>query len=89
VLGGTDRAILSLIAAPVVGRAVGRRMGLMLWWKPFNPDDVARIKELIAAGKLAPAIDRTFLLEEVVDALKWVDEGHARGKVVIVPGAQP
>jgi NADPH:quinone reductase-like Zn-dependent oxidoreductase len=87
-LGGTDRSILSLIAAPVVGRAVGRRMGLMLWWKPFHPDDVAKLKELIAAGKLTPAIDRTFSLDEVVDALEWVDQGHARGKVVIVPAAQ-
>jgi NADPH:quinone reductase-like Zn-dependent oxidoreductase len=87
-LGGTDRSILSLIAAPVVGRAVGRRMGLMLWWKPFNPDDVAKLKELIAAGKLSPAIDRTFSLDQVVDALEWVDQGHARGKVVIVPAAQ-
>jgi NADPH:quinone reductase-like Zn-dependent oxidoreductase len=88
-LGGTDRAILSLIAAPIVGRAVGRRMGLMLWWKPFDPDDVARLKELIAAGKLTPAIDRTFSLDDVVDALSWVHDGRAQGKVVIVPAAQP
>jgi NADPH:quinone reductase-like Zn-dependent oxidoreductase len=87
-LGGTDRDILSLIVAPVVGRAVGRRMGLMLWWKPFNRDDVARLKELIAAGKLAPSIDRRFSLDEVVDALRWVNDGHAKGKVVILPQAE-
>ncbi len=62
-------------------------MGLMLWWKPFNPDDVAKLKELIGAGKLTPAIDRRFALYEVVDALRWVHEGRAKGKVVIVPGA--
>jgi NADPH:quinone reductase-like Zn-dependent oxidoreductase len=84
-LGGTDRAILSLIAAPVVGRAVGRRMGLMLHWKPFDPDDVAKLKELIGAGKLRPSIDRRFTLDEVVDGLRWVHEGWAKGKVVIVP----
>ena len=86
-LGGDDRALLGLIAAPVVGRAVGKRMGLMLWWKPFNPPDVNRLKELIAAGKLRPAIDRTYPLEDVVAALQWVDDGHARGKVVILPTA--
>jgi NADPH:quinone reductase-like Zn-dependent oxidoreductase len=87
-LGGTDAALLQLIAAPVVGRATGRRMGLMLWWKPFNPDDVAKLKELIAAGKLTPAIDRRFALDDVVEALRWVHDGHAKGKVVIVPHAE-
>jgi len=44
---------------------------------------VATLKELIAAGKLKPVIDRQFSLNEVVEALRWVDEGRARGKVVI------
>ncbi len=43
----------------------------------------ARTKELIAAGQVKPAIDRRFLLSEVFKALRYVDEGHARGKVVI------
>jgi NADPH:quinone reductase-like Zn-dependent oxidoreductase len=58
-------------------------MGLMLWWKPFNPDDVETIKELIAAGKVRPVIDRRFPLADVVQALRHVDDGHARGKVVV------
>ena len=58
-------------------------MGLLLWWKPFNPDDVNTLKELIAAGRLKPAIDRRYPLTEIVDALRWVNDGHAKGKVVI------
>jgi NADPH:quinone reductase-like Zn-dependent oxidoreductase len=66
-----------------VSLATGKRMGLMLWWKPFNADDVETLKGLIAAGKLKPVIDRRFRLGEVVDALRHVDTGRARGKVVI------
>ena len=84
-LGGTDATLLALLAAPVVGRATGHSMGLMLWWKPFDPDDVTTLKRLIAEGKLRPAIDRTFPLDQIVAALRWVDDGHAKGKVVVIP----
>lgn len=85
-LGGTSWPIfVSILVAPLIGRAVGRRMGLLLWWKPFDRDDVRRITELIATGKLTPRIDRRFPLDQVVDALHWVDDGHARGKVVVTP----
>ena len=43
------------------------------------------VKELIAGGKVRPVIDRRFLLDEIVDALRWVDDGHARGKVIVTP----
>jgi NADPH:quinone reductase-like Zn-dependent oxidoreductase len=85
-LGGTSWPILvSLLVAPFLSRAAGKRMGLLLWWKPFNPPDVGRVTGLIAAGRVRPAIDRRYPLDQVVDALRWVDEGHARGKVLVVP----
>jgi NADPH:quinone reductase-like Zn-dependent oxidoreductase len=84
-LGGTSWPIFaSLLLGPLISRAVGKRMGLLIWWKPFNPDDVEKLKELIAAGKVKPAIDRRYPLSEVVEALRWVDEGRAKGKVVVL-----
>ena len=84
-LGGTASPILqALLLGPLISRASHKRMGLLLWWKPFNPDDVATLKELIAAGKVKPVIDRRFPLSEIVAALRWVDDGRARGKVVVV-----
>jgi NADPH:quinone reductase-like Zn-dependent oxidoreductase len=85
-LGGTSWPIIaSLLVAPFLSRATGKRLGLLLWWKPFNPPDVERMTSLIAAGRVRPAIDRRFPLDRVVDALRWVDEGRARGKVLVIP----
>jgi NADPH:quinone reductase-like Zn-dependent oxidoreductase len=57
----------------------------MLWWKPFHAPDIATVVDLIATGNVRPAIDRRYPLNEIVDALRYVDEGRARGKVIITP----
>jgi NADPH:quinone reductase-like Zn-dependent oxidoreductase len=83
-LGGTSWPILAaILIGPFLSLASGKRLGLMLWWKPFHPPDVQRIEQLIAAGHVKPVIDRRYPLDQVVEALRWVDDGHARGKVVI------
>ena len=41
------------------------------------------LKDLIEAGKITPVIDRTYPLAEVPEAIRYLEEGHARGKVVI------
>lgn len=46
-------------------------------------ENLLALSELIGAGKVAPVIDRTHRLEESADAFAYLDEGHARGKVVI------
>ena len=83
-LGGTASPILqAMLLGAVISKAAGKSMGLLLWWKPFNADDVAALKQLIAAGTVKPVIDRRFPLSAIVEALNWVNDGHARGKVVI------
>ena len=83
-MGGPGTWLLQfLLVGPIASRATGKSMGLLLWWKPFNPPDVEQLMTLLAAGKLRSVIDRRFSLDQVVDALRYVDEGHARGKVVI------
>jgi NADPH:quinone reductase-like Zn-dependent oxidoreductase len=86
-LGGGDRAIAStLLVGPVASLATRRTIGLVLWWKPFAPDDVSAVTDLILRGKVRPRIDRRYSLEEVVDALRRVDDGQALGKVLVIPG---
>jgi NADPH:quinone reductase-like Zn-dependent oxidoreductase len=83
-LGGSGGWMLSsAVITPAIRLASGRFAGVMLWWKPFHPPDVDRLRELVEAGVVKPAIDRTYPLDEVVSALRYVDDGHARGKVVI------
>jgi len=85
-LGGTSWPLLAaMLLGPLISLASDKWTGLLLWWKPFKPEDVATVTKLIAAGKVKPVIDRRYPLSKVVDALRWVDDGHARGKVVITP----
>ena len=81
----TTASFISLLLGTLLAKATSNSMGLMLWWKPFHPPDVAKLTELIAAGKLKPAIDRRYPLSDVVEALRYVDDGYARGKVIITP----
>jgi NADPH:quinone reductase-like Zn-dependent oxidoreductase len=48
-----------------------------------NTEDLISLSELIEAGSLAPVIDRTYPLSEISEAMRYLEEGHARGKVVI------
>ena len=83
-LGGTTAPILAaLIVGPLISLASAKWTGLLLWWKPFKAEDVQTIVALIAGGQVKPMIDRRFPLSQVVEALRYVDEGRARGKVII------
>ncbi len=83
-LGGTSLPILgAMTLGPLISLASDRWTGLLLWWKPFEVADVDTLKRLIADGSLKPVIDRSFPLSEVRKALRYVDDGLPRGKVIL------
>jgi NADPH:quinone reductase-like Zn-dependent oxidoreductase len=87
-LGGSALPILAgVTVGPLLSLPSDKTSGLMLWWKPFHAPDVATLLELISAGKVKPVIHRRFPLSQIVDALRWVDDGHAAGKVIVTPGS--
>jgi len=51
-----------------------------------NKKDLLLLKDLLEVGKLKPVIDRRYPLSEVQEAIRYLEEGHARGKVVITIG---
>jgi len=59
-----------------------RQQGRPFLSLPKN-EDLVVLKELIESGKVTPVIDRTYPLSETPEAIGYVGEGHARGKVVI------
>ena len=48
-----------------------------------NQSDLELLKELLEAGNVVSVIDRVYPLSEVPEAIRYLEEGHARGKVVI------
>jgi NADPH:quinone reductase-like Zn-dependent oxidoreductase len=76
-LGGTDRQIRALMLSPFVGQKLGTFIS------KENHEDMIVLKELIESGKVAPVIDRTYPLSQVPEAIRYLQEGHAQGKVVI------
>ena len=49
----------------------------------LTKDDLNVLRDLMQSGKVAPVIDRTYKISETRDAVRYLEEGHARGKVVI------
>ncbi len=45
--------------------------------------DLAFVKELIEAGKIKPVVDRCYPLSEAAEAIRYLEHGHAQGKVVL------
>ena len=76
-LGGTDRQLRAMMLSPVVGQKLGTFVN------KENHEDLLVLKELIESGKVTPVIDRTYPLARVPEAIRYLEEGHAQGKVVI------
>jgi NADPH:quinone reductase-like Zn-dependent oxidoreductase len=82
VLGGSMAQIFQgLLLGPLVSRIGSKKMGNML--AHSNQKDLVVMRELLEAGKVVPVIDRCYPLSEVAEAIRYLVQEHARGKVVI------
>jgi NADPH:quinone reductase-like Zn-dependent oxidoreductase len=76
-IAGPDRFIKALLLSPFV------RQRMVPFIASPNRADLAALKGLTETGDVTPVIDRTYGLKEVPEALRYLEQGHARGKVVI------
>jgi NADPH:quinone reductase-like Zn-dependent oxidoreductase len=82
-VGGSLATLLQILfVGPWIGRTTGRKIRILAV-RP-NLEDIVLMTELIQAGKLVPVIDRRYRLIEVPEALAYLGEGRAKGKVVII-----
>jgi NADPH:quinone reductase-like Zn-dependent oxidoreductase len=82
-VGGSVATLLQvLLIGPLTGRAEGKKIRLLAV-RP-GAQHLAPIVELCQAGKIATVIDRRYPLREVPEALRYLGEGHAKGKVVVI-----
>jgi len=79
--GGSNKQLLhALFLGPLL--SFGNQKFGNLLTRP-SQSDLVQLKELIEAGTVKPVIERRYMLGEVPDAVRYIEEGHARGKVVI------
>jgi NADPH:quinone reductase-like Zn-dependent oxidoreductase len=77
-LGGLAKAL----NAAIYSRFVKQKMGMMM--ADPSTKDLTLLADMVQSGKIKPVIDRTYKsLSEIPEAIRYVEEGHARGKVVI------
>jgi NADPH:quinone reductase-like Zn-dependent oxidoreductase len=83
--GGTNAQLFQgIILGGLKSKKGGKTMKIFL--ASSSPDDLAILKDLIEAGKIKPVMDRCFTLEQTAEAMRYLEAGHAKGKIVISVG---
>jgi NADPH:quinone reductase-like Zn-dependent oxidoreductase len=80
--GSGAQMVQAMFLGPLISKIGSKKMGSLSDMKP-NKEDYAFLRGLLEAGKIVPVIDRRYPLSQVPEALRYLGEGHARGKIVI------
>ena len=80
--GSTAQVFQASFLAPIISMTGSKKMGIVMW-KPNKKEDLDFLTELFEEGKVVPIIDRHYPLSEVPEALRYLEDGQALGKLVI------
>ena len=79
-IGALARPVKALLLSPFVSQ----QMSMML--AEIRQEDLTVMRDLMEAGKVTPVVDKTYPLSQVREAIKYLEAGHARGKVILTMG---
>jgi len=79
--GGTVRMLLDILTTTIVSLFVSQRFVSFI--AALRGEDLGVVSEMLRSGKVRPVIDRRYPLEQAADAVRYLERGHARGKVVV------
>ncbi len=80
--GPMARVFLKVLLGLFISMIGSKKIGMVMW-KPNKREDLVFLEEVFENGKVVPVIDRRYPLSEVPDAVRYLEEGHVKGKVVI------
>jgi len=80
--GPLTQVFLALLLGPVISR-LGSKKHFFMGMAKSGKEDLLVLKELLEAGKIVPVIDKCYPLSKTAEAIRYLIEEHARGKVVI------
>jgi len=80
--GGGIQILQAMLLGPLLS-LIGRKK-MCFFIAKINKKDLVLLKDFLEAGKVVPVIDRRYPLSDVAEALRYLEEGHAQGKVVII-----
>jgi NADPH:quinone reductase-like Zn-dependent oxidoreductase len=83
---GMSRLFQHLLLGRLMSKTGKKKIGLMGLAKS-NQKDLIFMKALLESGKVVPVIDRRYPLQDTAEAIRYLEQGHARGKVIIVVGS--
>jgi NADPH:quinone reductase-like Zn-dependent oxidoreductase len=78
---GMFGVMLRPLQAMVLSKFIDQQMGMMM--ADANQKDLTVLADMMQSGKVKPVIDRTYKFDQIADAIRYLEEGHARGKVII------
>ncbi len=81
VMAGGGRVLQAMLLGPLLSRIGSKKMRFFI--AKLNKTDLVLLKDFLEAGKVVPVIARRYPLSDVAEALRYLEEGHAQGKVVI------
>ena len=83
-IGGNNRQIFeALLLGPFKFMFGDKTLGALTIDASLRAKDLAQLRDMLASGQLKPVIDRTFALDDTAEAIRYVEQHHVRGKVVI------